>query len=312
MSELQAALEEYLAVRRALGYRLRLSSAALRRFVSFLEEQGASFITTELALRWAKQPPNAQPATWGSRLGMVRRFAEYRGTTDPRTEIPPEGLLPSRYRRKPPYIYNDHEITRLIKAAEQLPSVRGLRALTYSTFFGLLAVTGMRMSEPIALDRHDVDLTEGVLTIRRAKFGKSRLVPVHTTTRGALRKYAQRRDRIVPRPKTPAFFLSERDTRLTEWCVRWTFAKLSRQIGLRAPARSHGRGPRLHDFRHGFAVRTLLEWYRTGVDVERHMPELATYLGHVHVSDTFWYLSAIPELLSLAATRLRSSHGGLP
>jgi integrase len=234
----------------------------------------------------------------------VRRFAAYRKPTDPRTEIPPEGLLPYRYRRKPPYIYSDEQIIGLIKAAMALPAVRGLRPLTYSTLFGLLAVTGMRISEPLALDRENVDLAKGILTIRRTKFGKSRLIPIHPSTRHALRHYAKRRDQIFPSPSTPAFFVSEQGSRLTGCSARYNFVQASRRIGLRAPAKSHGHGPRLHDLRHGFAVRTLISWYRAGLDVERHLPRLATFLGHAHVNDTYWYLSSVPQLLELATKRL--------
>jgi len=166
----------------------------------------------------------------------------------------------------------------------------------------------MRISEPIGLDRDDVDLARGVLTIRQAKFGKSRLIPIHSSTGRALRHYAGLRDQIHPKPKTPSFFVSDRGQRLTGWMVRKTFVKLSCRIGLRGP--SDSRGPRLHDLRHRFAVRTLLRWYRAGVDVDRHMPELATYLGHAHASDTYWYLSAVPELLRSATMRLERPEGG--
>jgi integrase len=299
---LREALEEYLKVRRMFGFKLRIPGSLLRKFVTYAEREEASCITRELAVQWATQPKNCQPHQWANRLGMVRTFARYVSALDPRTEIPPEGLLPHRFHRKGPYLYTDEEIVRLIEAARQLPSPRGLRAFTYATLFGLLAVTGMRMSEPIALDREDVDLTRGILTVRRTKFGKSRIVPIHASTLEELRYYAELRDRLCPRAQTRSFFVSERGTRLTEWSVRWTFVHLSRQIGLRGPEAS--RGPRLHDLRHGFAIETLLRWYRAGVDVEQHLPELSTYLGHVHVHDTYWYISAVPELLQLATQRL--------
>jgi integrase len=238
---------------------------------------------------------------------MVRHFAQYRRAADPRTEVPLQGLLPYAFRRKKPYIYSEDEIARILGAARRLPSWKGLRAATYSTLFGLMAVTGMRVSEPIALDREDVDLSRGILVVRKTKFNKSRLVPVHVTTREALRRYARLRDRICPQPETPSFFISEEGTRLTENVVQKTFVKVSRKIGLRGPQDSHG--PRLHDFRHGFAVRTLLQWYRTGANVERHMPELSAYLGHAHVNDTYWYLSATPELLQLAMRRFHATGG---
>jgi integrase len=205
-----------------------------------------------------------------------------------------------------PHIYSDEEIASLLRSAAQLPSPKGLRAPTYTTLFGILAVTGMRVNEALHLDRPDVDLDQGILTIRRTKFGKSRHVPVHPSTVDALRKYAETRDRILAKP-TPAFFVSERGTRITEWIARYTFARLSQQLGLRSIAKSHGRGPRLHDMRHRFAARTLIHWYRAGLDVERELPKLATYLGHVHVNETYWYLEAVPELLQLATDRLLSN-----
>ena len=311
MSDLRDALEEYLSLRRALGYQLRDTAIVLRQFVAFLDEQGTPFITTKLALRWAKLPTNAQPAWIARRLGMVSIFAKHRSATDNRTEIPPRGLLMAKAPRKRPYIYSDEEIKSLIKAADGLPSATGLRSLTYTTLFGLLAVTGMRISEAIALDREDVDMINGVITIRRTKFGKTRLVPIHSSTRDVLKHYAQARDRILPKSRPSAFLVSERGTRMTGCTVRWTFVRLSRRIGLRSPSKSHGHGPRLHDFRHRFAVTTLLTWYRAGVDVERNIPKLATYLGHAHVNDTYWYLSATPELLELAAKRLSQRPGGL-
>jgi integrase len=307
MSDLRKAMEQYLATRRSLGFQLRQPEATLRKFVAFAEAQGVVFITVDLMLRWAKTLSNVQPSTRADWLAMVRRFALWRSTADPRTEVPPENLLPARYHRKPPYIYTDEEIERLVHTAADLPSSGGLRGSTYSTFFGLIAVTGMRMSEALALDRDDVDLEQGVLTIQRTKFGQSRLVPVHSSTCTALQRYAERRDRLLPNPATPAIFLAEHGTRITKWSAAYTFAKVSQRIGLRTPVRGrrHGWGPRVHDIRHRFAVRTLIDWYRAGLDVEREVPKLATFLGHVHVNDTYWYLEAVPELLQLATDRLR-------
>jgi integrase len=314
MSELQDAVQEYLAIRHGLGFALRGLASGLRNFVAFLEHEGAASITTELALRWATQPAQARPATWADRLGMVRRFAAWRRGADPRTEVPPAGLLPHRHRRIAPYLYSDQEIERLLAAARQLPSAKGLRALTYSTLFGLLAVSGMRINEALGLDRADVDLVGGVLTIRRTKYGKSRLVPLHASSTAALQRYADRRDGILRALTTRAFFVSERGTRITDCMARYTFARVSQRIGVRpsTAGRRHGRGPRLHDMRHRFAARRLLEWYRAGRDAERELPKLAAYLGHVHVADTYWYLEALPELLQLATERVidRAEEGG--
>jgi len=304
VNSLEQALKDYLRIRRSLGFLLREPASCLRNFVAFLQAQRASYITTELALRWATQPTKDQPSTWAWRLDMVRRFAIWLSAFEPRTEIPPLGLLPHHYRRKLPHIYSDEEIEKLLRRTQELPSPKGLRARTYTTLFGLLVATGMRVNEALGLDRPDVDLERGILYIRRTKFGKSRYIPLHPSAVDALKKYAQARDRIFPAPVTPAFFISERGRRITEWIARYTFAKLSQQLGLRAPAQGHGRGPRLHDMRHRFAARTLVHWYRAGLDVERELPKLATYLGHVHVNDTYWYLEAVPELLQLVTDRL--------
>ena len=314
MSTLRQALTDYLDIRRALGFELRSPARYLRTFVAFLEAQDASHITTAMAVRWATQPPDGAPANWARRLGIVRQFAAWHRTMDPRTEVPPTGRIPHRYRRKPPYIYTDEEIVRLVAAAGELPSPKGLRGHTYATIFGLLVATGMRVSEAVGLDRQDVDLEAAILSIRRAKFRKSRLVPLHASTRDALRGYADGRDRLVPTTTTFAFFVSERGSQITHWGTRYNFAKVSRQVGLRASAGGyrHGHGPRLHDLRHRFAARTLVDWYRAGRDVEREMPKLSTYLGHVHVNDTYWYIEAVPELLHLATERLVRQHEEVP
>jgi integrase len=246
-----------------------------------------------------------QPATWARRLSFVRGFARHWRATDPRTEVPPPGLLPFRSRRARPHLYTSAEIQRLLAAAQALPPLRGP---TYACLFGLLAVSGLRIGEALALTPADVDLHAGLLHIHQAKFGKSRLVPVHPSTQRALRTYAQQRAAWLARRPAPTFFVSDRGNHLARAVVRRVFTALCRAIGLRAPTAS--RGPRLHDFRHRFAVETLLRWYRAGDDAERRLPVLATYLGHAHVTDTYWYLSACPELLGLARLRLERRWGG--
>jgi len=305
MSKLQTVLDEYLAVRRALGYKLRDTRLLLHQFVKFAEQSGTAYIRTDLALKWATEPAHAQRTWWAARLGVVRRFAQYCSSHDPRTQVPSSGLLPYPYRRVPPYIYRDREIRRLLKAARQLPSTVGLRPHTYTTLFGLYAIAGLRTSEPLRLDRDDVDLVDGVLTIRDTKFGKSRYVPVHLSTQRVLQGYARRRDRLCPHPNSPSFFLSDQGRRLRDDIVRWTFVRLSRQVGLRNADDS--RGPRIHDLRHRLAITTLTRWHRRGVDVERHLPELCTYLGHAHITDTQWYLTATPQLLRQVLQRVERS-----
>jgi len=306
MNSLSQSLEEYLTLRRGLGFKLKQDGRLLSQFVSFLDGQGASHITTELSLRWAVEPGNAQPHQWARRLRMVRLFAEYRSATDPRTEIPSPKLLPDTLHRKSPFIYTDEQITRLLEAAGKLPSTvpgtAGLRAKTYCTLFGLLSVTGMRISEALSLNREDVDLDQALLIVRGTKFDKSRFVPMHKSTEEALREYARFRDGIYPESKS--FLVSERGSRLGYCAVLSTFVRVSREIGLRGP--SDSRGPRMHDLRHRFAVNTMVSWYREGVDIERRIHILSAFLGHVKFSYTYWYLSAVPELLQLAAARLES------
>jgi len=308
MNTLRDALAEYLVVRRALGTQLREPARTLGHFVQFLEYEGQEFITTELALRWARQPVGVQPATWARRLTMVRRFAAWLSAFDRRTEVPPRNLIEARHRRNKPHIFTDQQIEQLMAEAARLDSPTGLRARSYVTLIGLLAATGLRPGEALALDERDVDLQNGVLAIRQTKFGKSRFVPVEHSTRAALAQYAQRRDKLCPRPRTKAFLISERGRRLDGSAARRTFAKMSCAVGLRRSreGRRLGRGPRLQDFRHSFATRRLVEWYRAGLDVEREMPKLSTYLGHVDVAHTYWYIEAVPELLQLATEHMHS------
>ena len=307
MSAIRQAVGQYLALRRALGFKLHLEGCWLEQFAAFLQRRRASHITAELALEWATMA-KAQPAHLTHRLSVVRGFAAFRAASDPRTEVPALGLLPHRYHRKPPYIYTDNEIAKLLLAAARLPSRTGLRPRTYATLLGLLVVTGMRIGEVVALDREDVDISGAVLTVRRGKFGKSRLVPVHATTRRALQRYADWRDRIQPKTRSASFLVGESGRRLVVNTIEQTFVRLSHQIGLRNP--DDRTGPRLHDIRHRFAVNTMLRWYRAGVDVERHLPRLSTYLGHCHFTDTYWYLSAVPELMRLVVARLERQKAG--
>ncbi len=308
MNNLSVHLKNYLKVRRGLGFKLHCAGMSLRNFVRFTEAKRARFITTKLALQWATQPPNIKPAQRGSRLGVVRRFAEYVSTVDPRTEVPPPKLLPYSIRRRPPHLYRDDDVRRLIQAAHEIDPSNPIKGHTLGTLFGLLATTGMRVSEALALNGEDVDLDGELLTIRLAKGNKTRLVPLHVSTVAALRRYASIRDGVYPRRTSPGFFVWEGGVRLGYDSVNRWFLLVACQIGLRKPG--DRRGPRVHDLRHHFAIQTMLQWYRTNTNVEVHLPELSTYLGHVHVRDTYWYLSAVPELLKLATLRLQPKEAG--
>jgi integrase/recombinase XerD len=305
MSALSAAAEDYLRLRRSLGHELAEAHRLLPRFVAYLEAVGAQTVTIATALAWAQQPGvDPVASVWPRRMTIARGFARHMASIDPRTEIPPLGLIPSRQRWQPPYIYSTTDVEALMAAAQAIRY--RLPAATHETVIGLLASTGIRVGEAIRLDRTDVDQANGVLHIRETKFGKSRFVPVLTSTLAALSEYAQARDRLLPNPATPSFFVSVRGTRLIYPVIQQVFQRLRESAGVGAGSTIR---PRIHGLRHTFAVRTLMEWYRTGQDVEARLPTLSTYLGHRDPRSTYWYLSAAPELLALAAGRLHLSRG---
>ncbi len=300
MSALQAQLGEYLRLRRALGFKLVEAGHVLPQFVAFLQTAGAETITVELAVAWARQPENAQPIHWAHRLGAVRGFARWLASIDPATEVPPAGVFAARQHRRAPYIYTSDELATLVDAAR--PLLRPpLRAASYQALFGLLACSGMRLGEAITLDRPDVDLDEGLVTVRHAKYGRERLVPLHRTATDALRGYATERDRLCPAPDCGRFFLSGHGGPLTLSGTDHTFTRLADTLGLRTPTRR----PRIHDIRHTVTVQILTGWYRGDVeDIAARLPLLSTLLGHVNPASLYWYLSAVPELMQLAAARL--------
>lgn len=308
MKTLRTAMDAYITMRRGFGYKLRNLEKRLADFVHFMEQHGTSVITSKLALEWATSLPDRQ-ASWTIRLSDVRGFARYLSSFEPRTEVPPTGLLKD-LSRATPYLYTDAEIRKLLETALQLPPVHGLRRWTYHCLFGLLVVSGLRIGEALMLERGHVDLAEGVLKVANAKFGKSRLVPIHETTRQVLTDYARRRDSLLSPPRSSYFFVAEQGGRLHLQHVHQVFWKLSRQIGLRGP-KDHT-GPRIHDFRHRFAVETLTSCYRAGHNAALLLPVLSTYLGHSNVRDTYWYLSASPALLQQAAQKLETQWGREP
>lgn len=304
MSELRQALEDYLAIRRALGYKLRRAGLLLADFVAFQETHQTDTITIDAALAWATLPPHGSPAWWAHRLSAVRTFARHLHAIDPSHQVPPPGLLPTRNPRATPYLYSEADIAALMTTARDLRSP--LRAATFETLIGLLAVSGLRIGEALRLDRDDVDLIDGVLTIRLSKFGKSREVPIHPSTVDALATYARHRDQLC-QPVDQAFFVSTTGRRLRYDTAHRGWLELVRRAGLLP--RSATCRPRPHALRHSFAVRTLIGWYQHDVDVQANMPTLSTYLGHVHPGSTYWYLSAAPELLHLVADRLQPLGG---
>jgi integrase/recombinase XerD len=303
MSNLSQHVEDYLRLRRSLGFKLERAGWLLPQLVAYLEAGGAATVTSELAIAWARQPAHARPDHWAQRLAVARGFARYLQTVIPATEVPPPGVFPTRRHRPTPYLWSKRDVCRLLEQARSLRPP--LRAATHETLFGLLATTGMRIGEAIGLERGDLDLDTAVITIREAKFDRIRLVPLHLTVAEALGRYGAERDRQCPDPRSPAFFLSSVGTVLTRSGVARTLRQLTTAMGIRTEA-VH---PRAHDLRHSFAVETLIRWHRSGVDVDAAMPQLSTYLGHIAPADTYWYLSAVPELMGLAAERLHLTFG---
>ena len=305
MSTLSQELDRYLTIRRSLGYKLSTDERILRKFISFAESENAEYISTPLFLRWHEAFGKAQKQTWAHRLCTVRVFAQWLHSIDSKHEVPPQSLIPSRVQRPHPYIYSEDDIRRIVEAAAELPSINGIRPLTCSTLFGLIAVSGLRVSEALSLDAADVDLDNGVITLQQGKLGKARLLPVSGCTKMRLVDYAKERDRLLGAP-SKAFFVSDRGERLTDCGARYSFAMVCQAIGLRPSQKfnRHGRGPRIHDLRHTFAVRTMLNWYRHSKEPAREMIKLSTYLGHSNPAHTYWYIEGVPELLELASKRV--------
>ena len=308
MKSLRAYVDDYLRLRRALGYKLERHGRLLPQLISYLEAAGASTITSELAISWARQPTGAHPRHWAARLSIARGFAAYMHTIDPRTEVPPADVFAVRYRRPTPYLWSEEDVRRLLEAARTLR--HPLKAVSFEALFGLLAVSGMRVGEAIALDLDDVDLERGVVTIREqtAKLERARLVPLHLTAVQALEQYVRTRQRLCPKPRSRAFFLSSTGTRIDRSAVNKTLRKITIALGLRTETAR----PRAHDLRHGFAISTLIEWQRSGVRIDERIAALSTYLGHISPADTYWYLTATPELMESAAQRLERRFGGRP
>jgi integrase/recombinase XerD len=294
-------------MRRALGFGLTTQGRHLMSFVRFCEERCTDHVTADLAVEWATRTSrgSGDEVYQARRLDVVRIFARHLQALDSATEVPPEDVLSRRYRRIPPYLYSPEEVAALMSAANDLAPA--MRAATWRTLIGLLAVTGMRQGEACRLERGDVDLEARTLVIAGSKFGKSRQVFLHPTAAAALRAYERDRDRAFPGPRAATFFVNSRGGPLDGHNIQHTFAVLTAAAGIQAPPGR--RAPRLHDLRHMFTVATMLDWYRDGGDVQARLPLLSTWLGHVDPKSTYWYLQAVPELLALAAGRLEQADG---
>lgn len=303
MTTIRTAAEDYLAIRRSLGFKLGTQGRVLMDLVAYLERKGIETVTTEVAVEWATTPSGSSPLWHAIRLGVARRFAAHLQLLDPSCEVPPPDLLPERHRRLPPHLFTAEDIAALMAEARRLRP--GFRAATAETVIGLLTVTGIRAGELVRLDRDDVDFTAGALAIRATKFNKSRVLALHDTTVQALRAYAIVRDQRWPGTCSPAFFMSIRGNRLSQSALNATFTALARAAGLEPGPASRERRPTPHGLRHHFAVTTLIDWYHADDDVQARLPALSAFMGHAQPKDTYWYMSAVPELLALASDRAR-------
>ncbi len=305
MTDLREHLDDYLAIRRAVGFKLERSALLLADFVDYLESGGLDTVTVDAALAWAAIPPNGVSGWRAHRLSVVRGFARHLCVIDPAHQVPPTGVFPTPKHRATPFLYSDDDIDALMAAARTIRSP--LRAASMETIVGLLAVTGLRIGEALRLDRTDIDLDGGVLSIIGSKFGKDRRVPIHPDTIAAVKSYLAKRDRLSPQPANTAVFVSAVGTRMLYCNFHVAWLAMVERAGLEA--RSGRCRPRPHDLRHTFAVRTLLGWYRNGDDVAANMPSLSTFLGHVDPANTYWYLTASPELLGIVVGRLEQHTG---
>ncbi len=303
-------VDAYIAYRRSYGYALKMEESQLKSFARFAEENSTDeHLTLALAVRWARTARKPNPLTWSRRIEVLRGFARFCLRTDPKTEIPERDLFGRAHRRLIPHIYTNAEVAALLNATARLLPQEGLRASSCRTILGLLASSGLRIGEALALSRSDVDLDNGVLDIREAKFQKHRLVPLHQSTTIALRDYAQRRDQLVAHPTCDCFFLRDDGRPVDRRSVLYALQTLCDELGWQP--RGDYPHHRLHDLRHTFIVRSVLGSYERGCGVDHAVLALSTYVGHAKVSDTYWYLTGIPELMSLAGARFhRYALGG--
>jgi integrase/recombinase XerD len=302
---LRTILKDYLDMRRKLGYKLKTSESVLENFITFFENQKKTYLTTHLAVKWARKSKSTNPGCRADRLTILRGFAAYWKMIDPRTEVPPLHILGPHYKRATPHIYTDQQIAQILDATWKLPSKD---SYTYWTLFGLLLATGMRIGEALALDDEDIDLKQGLITIRKGKLDKPRILPLHATTRKILRQYIQKRDLMFLGSKPPAFFVINKGRRLSILMAQYTFRKVMNMLGLRTLLQL--KSVRLYDFRHTFATRALTRFYQNGHDIDAKIHALSIYLGHKYIQCTYWYLTNVPELMNQVLSRLENKMGG--
>jgi integrase len=300
---LPQAVDLYLKTRRSFGFALVQVGVELRGFVRYAQRMGHTGpLTTSLAVQWAQEPQQCDRSYWAIRLDIVRRFARFWSAYEPRTEIPPPGSFGPICRRRAVHVFTPQEVGALLRAASELGRVHPLRGWTFCTLVGLLDCTGLRIGEALGLRDEDIDWPAAVLTIHKSKNGHTRLIPVQPSTLEALRRYRALRDKAIAPGLAPRFFVTFGGRALGYFGVSAAFRELCRSLGwTQSPI------PRLHDLRHTFAVRILLSWYRSGENAGPKLWSLSTYLGHRHLADTYWYLTAVPELMQLCQERFATA-----
>lgn len=297
-------VQAYLAERRQAGCTMHMVGSQLKSFVRFAQERGhRGPLTSDLLLAWAQASRHPGERTAAARLTQILPFAQFCHRLDARDEIPPAEFFGPGHRHRTPHIFSIAEIRSLIAQAAQWRPSGCLRGDSYATLFGLLAATGLRISEALALQCRDIDLEGGVIHVRDGKFHKARYVPLHATTVHVLQRYADRRDHAVSFSATQRFFLTDQGQPLKLRATQYTFSRIRAQLGWRS--RGGHPAPRIHDLRFTFICRRLEQWYAQGVDIDRVILSLCTYAGHVNVTSTYWYLTATPKLMRLAARRFQ-------
>jgi len=298
-------VQEYLSYRRSLGFLLRIEGQQLLEFATYVDnKKHLGPLTEEIAIEWARSSKKSSRFTWARRLEPVRCFAKYCCITEPDTQIPAKGIFGKAHRRNIPYIFSKYEIQQILGATKYLVPENGLRPISFFYLFNLLYVTGLRISEALNLTPEDVDLIRGLLWVRETKFHKSRLVPLHASTVQALSSYCQLRNKYIPPSKLQTFFILDNGKSITLRATEYAFLRIRNLLDLNA--KSQGKMPRVYDLRHTFVCHRLLSWYKQGVDVHKVMPYLSTYLGHVKISDTYWYITGIPELMKIVSKRFKN------
>ena len=305
LKSMKQQVQEYLYYRRSLGFLLHIEGQELLKFATYVDnKRHVGPLTENIAIEWAKSSKKVSRFTWARRLEIIRCFAKYCRIIEPDTQVPAKGIFGKAHRRNIPYIFTKHEIQRILDTTKYLVPKNGLRPISFCYLFSLLYVTGLRISEALNLSPEDVDLTQGMLWVRQTKFHKSRLVPLHKSTVKALSSYCRQRNKYIPPSQIRKFFILDDGKPISLRAAEYAFLRIRNILGWNV--KPQNKMPRIYDLRHTFVCHRLLSWYMQGIDVQKVVPYLSTYLGHVKVSDTYWYITGIPELMKNVSERFNT------